>query len=156
MAYWLIEEKHHEEAEKKSKVNRTLSPGEINSLSGNLAEFIWIFRELKHDFEIGLATSTLPTPSTSKIESDSLSNTNSLPSRLRYLSAASRRTGSESDRPDSGFDSKDDGGLTIQGIGPPDFSGESSPEVGGGEILRQAALRQPIFRKKRGNHHSHH
>ncbi|XP_040572579.1 uncharacterized protein [Lepeophtheirus salmonis] len=59
------------------------------------------------------------------------------------------RGGSEFDRPDSGFDSKDEG--SARGLCEEKESGggtsSSSPE--GQEITRQAPIRQPIFRKRR-------
>lgn len=58
------------------------------------------------------------------------------------------------ERPDSGFDSKDEGrdetGSTTTTI--KEVSGGSSPEVG--EISRQALIRQPVLRKRRLTHQS--
>ena len=82
----------------------------------------------------------------------------SLPAALNKARSRnpSRRTGSEVDRPDSGFDSKDESSLvTLQAMHMRNVTdpiaessgGGSSPE--GGEISRQAPNRQPIFRKRR-------
>ena len=57
-------------------------------------------------------------------------------------------SGSEGDRPDSGFDSKDD--QEEDGL-KEDAGSEGSPEVG--EISRQAIARQPV-KKKRAFHHN--
>ena len=70
----------------------------------------------------------------------------SLPARK--VDRRSLLSGSEGDRPDSGFDSKDD--QEEDGLKENDGS-EGSPEIG--EISRQAMARQPI-KKKRVFHHN--
>merc|ERR1711879_1067286 len=72
--------------------------------------------------------------------------------------------GSEADRPDSGFDSKDEEEVKLVSLHTQSLSeaiseeagirtassGDTSPDVSV-EISRQAAIRQPIFRKRRIN-----
>jgi hypothetical protein len=53
--------------------------------------------------------------------------------------------GSECDQPDSGFDSKEEAGVRTAS------SGDTSPDITV-EISRQAAIRQPIYRKRRLQH----
>ena len=68
---------------------------------------------------------------------------------LRKTGRATLLSGSECDRPDSGFDSKDD---QEEDGGKGDAAGsDGSPELG--EISRQALARQPI-KKKRVFHHN--
>ena len=112
----------------------------------------------------------LPPPEDSALENDTSATgvaaavTRQQPHVLASSIAGTRRSTlisySECDRPDSGFDSKDDQEEEIAGVKEEEIAGvkeeegvkeEGSPELG--EMSRQAVARQPI-KKKRVFHHN--
>ena len=144
-----------------------LDPDELAAKGATLLHHlaVWMIQQKKDGATVGGSSQTvvgdeLPPPTveeSSKVSSSGHCYTQSLPARRQAaqsssfsttsqtLSRSTLRPGSECDRPDSGFDSKDE-----KEEEPSAREEGSSPEVG--EMSRQAVARQPLKKKRNFQH----
>lgn len=144
-----------------------LDPDELAAKGATLLHHlaVWMIQQKKEGATLGGSSHTvvgdeLPAPTveeSSKVSSSGHCYTQSLPARrqaaqsssfstnLQTLSRSTLRPGSECDRPDSGFDSKDE-----KEEEPSAREEGSSPEAG--EMSRQAVARQPLKKKRNFQH----
>ena len=144
-----------------------LDPDELAAKGATLLHHlaVWMIQQRKEGASLGASSHTvvgdeLPPPTVeeaSKVSSSGHCYTQSLPARRQAaqsssfsttshtLSRSTLRPGSECDRPDSGFDSKDEKEEDL-----PAREEGSSPEAG--EMSRQAVARQPLKKKRNFQH----
>lgn len=126
LALWMMEEKRMKEEEEQQQQQRERTREE--SGNGSMSD---------------AGAATLPLPKSPRSQNLNVHG--------RSKSALEGVRPLDGDRPDSGFDSKDEEGTPTKNAAA--AGAGSSPELGGGaaNMSRQALIRQPVLRKRRMN-----